>query len=87
MGDRRIVVGVQHGRVRDERLGVAGAQHVERKRAVLGVVHVPVGHLFPRGARHARVGVRKEAPPADQLDRRQGAFVHLQPLEPRPAVG
>ena len=79
----RVVVGVQDRRAGHVRLGVAGAQHVDREHPVLGVGHLAKRRALPGRARDARVGVGEEPARADQRGRGQALALALVPGDPR----
>ena len=84
----RVCVGVHHGCLWHERLGIAGPQHVHRQRPVLGVSELAVGHLLPGRPQYAPIGVGEEPPPAGELGRRHGkALVLVEALERRESAG
>ena len=83
----RVGVGMQHRRSRNERLCVAGEEHLKRERPILGVWDLWELHLLPGGARDAGVGVGEEAAAADQRDRPSPRSVGASRSSDRPTVG
>src|SRR5215216_3686099 len=79
LSDHAVRVGMDDGGVRQERLGVAGAQHVEREGLVLPVRDRPEWHPLPGPASHRAVGVREECLGARAARRRRA-------VEPRLAI-
>ena len=81
---RRVGVGVPHRGRRHERLGVAGAQHVDREHAILGVGNLAKRHALPGARATQALASVKKPRRADQARSRQ-ARARPRPGAPRAA--